>query len=113
MILLAVPAAYSADLAPLTIEFELTTEDPAVDMSDAIAVRAVVTRSDVETLVWSFDIGATTSTSATVTSTVDVADFFDAAGAPVAPATYSARFLVEFPDGERPMSLAWLAVERF
>lgn len=113
MILIAIPATYRDDLAPIEIEFVLTTDEPGIDMSEAISARAVVTRSDGEVRVWPFTIDEQSTSSATVTGEVDAADFFDVGGVPVAPATYSARFLVEFPDGERPLTLAWISVERF
>ena len=110
----AVPSAWSEALAPVEVTFVLDSDTE--DMTTATGVRALIRRSDGEELEWTFAIAGDpvpTSTEITVTTTVDMADLFDAAGEPVAPATYDVRFLVTFPAGERALTKTWLPVQAF
>lgn len=113
----AIPAEYRDDLAPVLLTFTLATDDDALDLTEVVSVRAIVERSDRETLEWAFDIEtsdpAPTATEIVVSHTAEISDFFDSELRAVAPATYTVRFLARFPAGERPLGLAWLPVERF
>ncbi len=113
---IAIPAEYRDDLAPVLLTFTLATDDAALDLTEVLSVRAIVERSDRQTIEWAFTIEddpAPTATEIVVSHTAALADFFDSGSRAVAPATYVVRFLALFPAGERPLGLAWLPVERF
>lgn len=115
MITVAIPSAYQAELAPVLITYELATDDPALDLTTATAVRAIITRPDGVVLEWTFDIEASpapTSTAATVSAAISRTDLFTAAGLAV-PGTYDVRFFVTVPAGEYVLSRAYLTVETF
>lgn len=115
MITVAIPSAYQAELAPVLLTYELATDDPALDLTTATAVRAIIARPDGVALEWTFDIEgspAPTTTTATVSAAIVRADLFTAAGLAV-PGTYDLRFLVTVPAGEYVLSRTYLPVETF
>lgn len=119
MTTVAVPAAYSDDLAPVVVTFEIdATQDElfaadGLDYEQVTAARAIVTRSDGVRLEWPLEIAVgATETAITLTYTLDVADLFDASLLPVAPGTYEVRIFATDPDGEHVLPMLWLPVER-
>ena len=112
--IIAIPEAYRADLQPFEVSFVLDTDDPAIDLTQTVSVRALVQRSDGKILEWAFDIAddpAPTASAITVTHVADSADFFDEALEAVAPGTYDVRFFVTLTTGERPLTETWLPVQ--
>jgi hypothetical protein len=112
--IVAIPEAYRDDLEPFEVSFVLDTDDPAIDLTQTVSVRALIQRSDGEPLEWAFDIAsdpAPTASAITVTHVCDFADFFDTAGEPIAPGTYDVRFFVKLTTGERPLTKTWLPVQ--
>ena len=112
--IIAIPEAYRDELEPFEVSFVLDTDDPDVDLTQTVSVRALVKRSDGEILEWSFEVAsdpAPTAGAITVVHVADAADFFDNAGEPVAPATYDVRFFVTLTTGERPLTETWLPIQ--
>lgn len=72
----AIPAEYRDDLAPVLLTFTLATDDEALDLTEVVSVRAIVERSDRETLEWAFDIEtsdpAPTATEIVVSHTAEI-----------------------------------------
>ncbi len=119
MTTIAVPAAYSDDLAPITISFELAQSDDdllaqgSIDFEQVTSARAVVTRPDGVVLDWALQIAAgATETEITLEHELDQSDLFDTSTRSVL-GTYDVRILVTDPDGELPLGKSWLAVEAF
>lgn len=112
--IVAIPEAYRDDLEPFEISFVLDTDDPDIDLTQTVSVRALIQRSDSETIEWAFDVAADpvpTASAITVTHVADFADFFNSAGEAIAPATYVVRFFVTLTTGERPLTKTWLPVQ--
>lgn len=108
----AVPAAYRDDLAPISITFALEATE-GLDYTDVTGARAVVRRSDGVVLNWALDlVDGATETAMSVEHTLAPADLYDTEALPVAPGTYELRVLLTTETGEHIGPRAWLAVER-
>lgn len=110
---IAIPAAYSADLAPVIISFLI--EDIPVDGTEITVARAIITRSDAERIEWALAIAeepAASESAITLEHVLDLADLFNTGGEAVAPGTYEVRIFVTDGEGEHVLDRRWLAVER-
>jgi hypothetical protein len=77
--IIAVPSAYREGLQPFEVSFVLDTDDPSVDLTQTVSVRALVRRSDGAILHWAFDVAsdpAPTASAISVTHTANPEDFF-------------------------------------
>lgn len=112
--IIAVPSAYREGLQPFEVSFVLDTDDPSVDLTQTVSVRALVRRSDGAILHWAFDVAsdpAPTASAISVTHTANPEDFFGVDGEAIAPATYDVRFFVTLTTGERPLTETWLPIQ--
>lgn len=114
MTLIAIPAAYRDDLAPVLVAFDLDDELGEIRGNEITSARAIVTRPDGIALEWTLSIAdepEATTTQITLFHTLDLADLFDGDRA-IAPGLYAIRILVTDADGEHVLPNVWLPVER-
>lgn len=112
--IVALSPTLAAELAPFEIRFELEAGESGYDMTTVVGVRALVQRPDFVEIEWSFAIEpspAPTADAITVTRQTSAGDFCDDAQRTIF-GTYAIRFLADFEGDERPLSLAYLPVEK-
>lgn len=112
--IVTLPPTLAAELAPFEIRFELEAGESGYDMTTVVGVRALVQRPDYIEIEWDFVVEASpapTADAITVTRQTVAGDFCDESNRTIF-GTYALRFLANFEGDERPLSLAYLPVEK-